>query len=284
MRSGQELILLPNDPGGAAPVVSSGAVQVTLLALHHQRDRVFFANSEASTAPSESVRFTARLQVRVEPRLTLAWVGAPQQFEAIDDRGQWLPRESFPITPRPPSPFNNGVGTRPGLLEIAMRYPERPGKTIERLRATIPVVIAGRRAEPLVAPLEGSSDQVFRVGDTTLVIHDVKALPEQRGTAIELTLTIPELASPTTTHAWATGARSGPRLPSLSQPQLDFVDAEGRGCQSFGLGPDRLGDGTRKTITVQPSPGTGPPVEVRYHELTWATVAVPFAFEDLPMP
>jgi hypothetical protein len=43
-------------------------------------------------------------------------------------------------------------------------------------------------------------------------------------------------------------------------------------------------EGVRRIFRINPVDGVGPPVQVRYHGLVWATLDVPFAFHDLPMP
>src|SRR4051812_42970878 len=181
-RPGQELVLVPDEGSGAAPTVNRGAFRGSLLALHHERNRSFFANPTSPRGPSESIRFVARLQVRAEPRLALLWVGQPRQFEAIDDLDRRIPAENQTATSPPQLRYNYRPGTRPDLLEVAMKYPERPGKAIERLSGTIPVVIACRRPDPLVVPLHPAPERTARAGGTTLVIHGVKALPDRRGT------------------------------------------------------------------------------------------------------
>ena len=70
----------------------------------------------------------------------------------------------------------------------------------------------------------------------------------------------------------------------MTQAQLEFLDGKGRVCQSFVLGPARLGDGIRRTLQVAPGPDGGPPVSVRHHGSIRAKVEVPFEFRDLPMP
>jgi hypothetical protein len=283
-RTGRELILVANEPYMPFPVAHSGVVDVVLLTLHHQRDRVFGQNEPGFGTSSAVVRFTAGVQVRVEPRLTLLSIGPPEGVEAIDDRGQSLRPDSVPIIRRPSSPRFNGNGAPRTSVEIVLKYPERPGKTIRRLGGILPLLIAGRRPDPLVVPLERSRDRVFSAGETMLAIHDVKALPNSRGSVVELTLTVPDLSSPNKAPTWPTEARAGIRPPLQTTPQIDFVDAQGRVCQSFAVAPHHLGDGSRKALQVQPAEGTGPPVEVRYYELAWTRAEVPFAFENLPMP
>ena len=282
--TGTELLLVPQDGRGIGPVSDFGAFRIVLTTLHHQRDRVFFRDAPApSGSTSESERFLARVQVMVEPRLTLAWDGKPVLSEAIDDQGQSLVPERNPKLLRESGPVLE-FGSRPDLLDIPMTYPERPGKTIMRLRGMLPAVVSGRRPDPLVVPLGEALGKMFHSEEAALTIHQVKTVPNQPGVAVDLTLTLPEVARTMFGSPLPSDLRRGLRPPPPPQPQLEFVDAWGRVCQAFALGPARLGDGMRRTLQITPAEGAGPPVGVRYYGSTWRKIEVPFEFRDLPLP
>ena len=186
---GTELLLVPDDGRGTGPVADFGVFRVALIGLHVQRDRLFFQNPPATSGEPVTSRFVARVQVQVEPRLTLSWDARPVVLEARDDKGQSLVPDPSPTIPRGPGPVLQ-FGSRPDLLEIPLNYPERPGKTIMRLRGMLPAMITGRRPDPLVVPLEAAPGKMFRSEEATLTIHEVKAVPNQPGLAVDLTLTL----------------------------------------------------------------------------------------------
>ncbi|MBV8077374.1 MAG: hypothetical protein JO284_13290 [Planctomycetaceae bacterium] len=275
---GSELILAPDDGRGTGPVADFGVFRVALIGLHMQRDRLFFQNPQTTSGEPVTSRFVARVQVQVEPRLTLSWDAKPVVLEARDDKGQSLLPDPSPAISRGPRPVLQ-FGARPDLLDIPLNYPERPGKTIIRLRGMLPAMITGRRPDPLVVPLEGAPGKTFRSEEATLTVHEVKAVPNQPGLAVDLTLTLQGAPIPS-------GPGAGPRPASVAttQAQLEFLDGKGRVCQSFVLGPARLGDGIRRTLQVAPGPDGGMPVSVRHYGSIRAKVEVPFEFRDLPMP
>ena len=68
-------------------------------------------------------------------------------------------------------------------------------------------MITGRRPDPLVVPLEAAPGKTFRSEEATLTIHDVKAVPNQPGLAVDLTLTLQGCFPSRPGRGWDSGRR-----------------------------------------------------------------------------
>jgi hypothetical protein len=288
--NGTELIFLYNDvSGGGGPVPTSdfGPFQFRLLSLHLVRDRSFVRLPQPGFMPRppslETERFDAQVRVLIEPRLSVIQLGEVTALDVRDDRGQSL-RPDTASTAHLPYSTPIGYAGRSGPLTIRLKYPKAPGKSIARLAGRVKATVAARKPDPLVVPLIESQGQPFRNDDATVIIHEVKLEPNSKATVVELSMT---------THVGSSRAggfripfdnRLGLDAPNTSLTRLDFVDARGQACQSMPLSPNVPTEGTRLKYRIIAVEGVGPPIQLRYHGLVWATLDVPFAFHDLPMP
>ena len=68
----------------------------------------------------------------------------------------------------------------------------------------------------------------------------------------------------------------------LQQQQLEIADARGRLVSWFATGVDS--ESARLTLTLPTAPAAGSLKELRYYNLTRATIDLPFEFADIPMP
>ena len=86
-----------------------------------------------------SVSFSAQLQLRAEPRLSLAWVGEPRLIEAADDRGRSLrPVAAAAAKPADRPVYVSGALPQAGPVDLPLALPEGPVAAIRRLRGTLP--------------------------------------------------------------------------------------------------------------------------------------------------
>lgn len=281
-----DLVLRPSDPSPIPPTFNSGAFRVTMLGLKLHQTRTFSRTPETLGQPESRSAFTAQFQVRAEPRLVLAAIDEPKILDARDDRGQSLVSSiAAPVVERP----NRGFGDElpgGGPINVALLYPESPGKTIARISGTIRALVVGRRGPPTSIPLAGSEGKAFPIGEATLTLHEARPGANPREIVVQFSVTGPNSAGGYLPTQGMFDPRSGLRPPPSARGQVEFYDDRGRLCQVFDLGQNALGytAGSRTTLTVQPPEGVGRPVEARYYAATWASVEVPFEFRDVPMP
>ncbi len=278
--TGSEVMLVPDSSGPPAPTVRHGRFLVALTALNHHRDRTL-PGPRGRPAGSVVDRFEAKLQVLAEPDLTIGRVGDVEGLEAEDDRGQSLV-PAGPVVEAAPRGLNpyNVYNARNAGASVALRYPERAGTRLRRLKGVLPITVVGSRPDPLVAPLEKSTwGTPARQGDVSLTIHDVRPVPEAANVRIvDLTLVRPE-AQPA---GYAGPGRAAIAPPAATQGWFEFVDEAGKVIARLPAQPIFGDDGQRRSLRVVEPQGRA--VAVRYNAPAWATLAVPFEFRDLPMP
>ena len=282
-----DLVLRPSEDAPSPPSSDEGAFRVILTGLKLHQVRNFARTRETVDSPEATSQFTAEMQVRVEPRLVLASLDDPVVVVALDDKGQSLVANESAVAPdRPRRGFADEM-SRGGPIAITLRYPENPGKSIARLGGTIRALIVGRRGRPASVPLiPGERETTFSMGDdATLTVHEVRPGANPRSAILVFTIT-DTFVNQNSATVGLLDPRAGLRPPPSARGQIDFLDAEGRLCQSFDIGQHgaNFGEGTRTTLTIQPPDGVGPPTEARYHPASWTTLDVPFEFRDVPMP
>ena len=199
--------LLDGGPRLGAPTSDSGPFRVSLLSLHYQRDVAFSrtgvvmphrlvvpplpppipggANAPRAEAPTVNEQFYAQIQVAAEPRLSLSQNGPLKVLEVVDDRGQSLQPEldQGPVTQRVSGFF--GLATGSTLqLHVPLKAPDLPGQSIRTLRGLLPIMVATRKPDPLVIPLQGAAGKSFRNGDVDLSILDIRTTRQQTRRAL----------------------------------------------------------------------------------------------------
>jgi hypothetical protein len=242
-----------------------------------------------------------KLEVWVEPRMLIRNGGPLKRLSAVDDRGQSL----LPADPGSKQPdFDIGF-TQAGAIggQMPLARLGQPGRLIRKLRGIAPVVVAGRRPEPVVVPLAGATGRSYRSDETVVTIRAVtKVTPTMkiviepvdpegrprkvdrnpRATMIELALRpIERLGLPTMGE-------------NLSEDQFEVVDSAGR---LWKPSPWWLSDTKpqRKDgeIHVQlipadddlsPWPGDLTGANLRYYDTIVQQVDVPFEFADVLLP
>jgi hypothetical protein len=286
---GNELVLRFEEGGNPpAPASDSGALRVTVGSLVLNRSRSFVRTAENVGQPETTALFMLGLQVRAEPRLTIASLDDPRLIEARDDRGQSLLAGPDGVgatsEQRPGRRVEPFIRNQP--LMFTLKYPEMPGQTIARLRGTLRALVIGRRSDALAIPLRDATGKSFTAGSASIFVHAVRTSPDGRDTTVEFTLDTAGGGAGSQPIFNPLDPRAGLRPPPAARGQMDFLDARGQVCHSVDLANLGMGYGSggRTTVIFQPAEGTGPPTEARFYAATWATVAVAFEFRDVPMP
>lgn len=289
----------------------SGPFRVTLVSIHHHRDRSFGSAAaltvtqgvvpqpRAGSSPAVAIaasqandQFYANVQVLAEPRLVVGQQGAVRLIEAIDDRDQSL------LLPPPSKPeeasarvaaFSQAMmgGMHATMLQatIPLKYPATPGAKIKRLRGAMPLQVLARKQEPLTIALDASSKgKSFSNADLRITIHEIRAEPVEPMATLELS--IQPLAPPNP------GSQPGLsadfflfRMPGQPQSPLEIVDAQGKlYAQWFPYNVQTSATGQRMSLRVMRSDGIGPPAQLRVYELARASTEASFEFRDIPMP
>jgi hypothetical protein len=289
--TGQEVVLVPNTGFLPSPTAVSGRFEVAVMNIHHQRDRTLGASGRKPTRDTTLDRFEIRLRVSPEPNLIIGKLGEVEGLEAVDDQGQSLVPDSQSVVsdPNQPTAVHNFQYQGPwrGPASIVLRYPERPGTTIRTLKGAFAVTVVGAKPNGAAASLVTALGVPVQKGGVTLTVHSMKVAGagQVNSTArtVELTLNRPD-ATGQPNHGMPSFNRTVNVIPAMAQGALQFVDAKGRQVERIVLTPYNMGDGQRRTLQINPPPGSDPPVEVRYLAPAWAALSVPFEFHDLPMP
>jgi len=287
----------------ATPNSDFGPFRVSLLALHYQRDVSFMGGTmlraeqragnarPARRAPREPARpspvltvlFTAQLQVAGEPRISVQQTAAPHVVEAVDDRGNSLipPANENPAFNRFSGYF--GVASGPVVQVQAILYrPVDAGATIKKLRGVIPVAVSSRQPDPLVVPLPNAAGKTFGCDDLQITIHSIRGLPNNRQTAIELSVKAPDdrATAPENNNPDA----FNPIMPRLNVQQLPIEIVDGRGQMVPWFQSSYDAENSRVVLTVPIPLQAAPLKELRYYTLNRANTSVPFEFANIPMP
>jgi hypothetical protein len=284
--TGNEVVLTPETVGASPPESRSGRFLVAVTGLNHSRDRVL---PGPNGRPPGSVvdRFEVRLRVVPEPGLELGRLGETEGLEAADDLGQSLAPDGNGVESELGNEayaFQNVTAGRGLPLAIRLRYPERAGTTIRRLKGALLVTVVGSKPGAISASLVEGLDRPTRKGDVTLTIHAVRAAPEgQNLRLVEFSLSRPETGG--RAAGYGGFGRAAIAAPAGAQGSFEFLDALGRRTtEPIAAEQFLIGDGQHRSIRFNQPPGTLPAVTIRYLAPTWATLRVPFEFRDLPMP
>lgn len=281
-------LVLREDSSPLPPISDAGAFRTTLLALSLNRSRNFHRTPIATAAPEAIDSFTAQVQLRAEPRLTVSALEAVRLIEAVDDRGNSLITSDLPATVTRSSRGFAGSedASRNAPFVLSMRYPDDPGERIVRLRGSVRAVVSGGLGTQVIINLAAIGKPVT-AAETRLTIHEVRPIPNAKGCIIQVEIDSPEIANPPQTGNGLPDPRNLPPRPApSSKGRLDFYDANDRLCQHFDLGQMGLPatGSSRTALTVQPPEGVGPPATARYIAVSWTSIEIPFEFRDLPMP
>jgi hypothetical protein len=279
----------------AGPMSDTGPFRVNLMGLHYQRSvsflgaaqvggagRVLPGLGDANDPPGHvfNEQFYAQLQVAAEPRLSLSQNGPLRLLEAVDNLDQSLvvPSSGHPTTQR----FSGYFGLSSGStlhLQAPLRRPDHTGQSIKRLRGVVPVIVATRKPDPLVIPLDGATGKSFQNEEFSLRVLDIRTNPNTHQTSIEIALR----ANPSSPEAEPVGAglpTVAVRRPDTNQQQIEVLDAQGRAIPWY---HSNDAEGSRMTLTLTPH-DQGAASEIRYYSMVRAQSEVGFEFSDVPLP
>jgi hypothetical protein len=286
--TGNEVLLTPETGGAAPPESRSGRFLMAVTGLNHSRDRVL---PGPNGRPPGSVvdRFEVRLRAIPEPGLELARLGEIEGLEVVDDLGQSLAPDGVGVESDPGNEgtaFQNTASGRGLPLSVRLRYPERAGATIRRLKGAFLVTVVGSKPGAISASLVDGLDRPTRKGDVTLTVHAVRPAPEgQNVRLVELSLARPDWGGRAAGYGYGGFGRASIAAPTGAQGSFELLDALGRRTtEPIAAEPFLIGDGRHRSIRFNQLLGTLPPVTIRYLTPTWTTLRVPFEFRDLPMP
>ncbi len=282
------------------PKSFSGPFRVNLVSIHRGHEVAFGPEEGADDGEEEEPdveRFEVQVQVFAEPHLMIGLNGPPKELKARDDFDQDLvppppePSDDMDAPDDAPMPvIERGDGRLPGALSIvqlpiALKAPDRPGTTIERLEWFIPLRVATRRPDPLVVNLAAASGKTFKNDEVTLKFPDG---PLQRSPRAAIGVFVKPANKPDLPAAETEPPPPdfpAPRPVDTLQNRIEILDREGRPLYWTlrDREPTEEGD-VRVTLVLSIRNGNAEPAELRYYGLTHAAVEVPFKFAKIPMP
>jgi hypothetical protein len=208
--------------------------------------------------------------------------GPLQVVEAVDDRDNSLIPSGAVGTVSQRIAGYYGVTHGSVLpLQAPLERPAMVGKSLKKLRGVIPLTVSSRRPDPLIVPLNQGTGKRFENPDVEVTLHDVRTAPNTHQTLIELTLKPNERKASADRDVMDTWNDALYRT-DTQRLQLEVVDS--RDQLVPWLSSDVDSETSRVTLTVPNLAHTSALKELRYHTLTRATVNVPFAFSDIPIP
>jgi hypothetical protein len=219
----------------------------------------------------------------IEPRMWLTQEGPARAIEAVDDLGQSLLRRDPARIAADHSVFFNGGGVAEAQFQLDLAMPENPGRSIARLRGTIPVALHVRRPVwGLEIPLDGAVDKAFQHDDAVFTVRGFREDEQGTHVAVDLRLNLDKLDVPAGPDLGGDIASS--RMRCLADHQIDLVDADGHVLNAVGGGGwGRDGSG-RMSLTVWKSLNKTRPSRLRYYGMTRAFTDVAFEFRNVPLP
>jgi hypothetical protein len=310
LSKGQFLLIFGR--GGTSVSSDSGPFRVKVLGLHSTFERdLVGATSPNDGHPRAQARLhkdrdlDIRMVVIPEPGLLVRQVGRPTFDEAVDDRNRsLLPPEVSTNDP------GNAIHEMPTLngssafeLSVVLRLPDQDGRSIRRLRGSVPVAIVAYASNPIAIPLEGAAGKSVRNDEVTVTVLEVDK-NANRGGRVEVEV-VPHRPAGRQPGPW--NPSSPPDFVTFRTNQLSnrlkLLDANGQELAlqwTQGHGRDFLTRDQRIRLTptmlyedqppnaagrFQPRKAKKPvPVELRYYGYVQTLSTVRFDFHDIPLP
>jgi hypothetical protein len=309
--------LLFDGLGGMSVSSDSGPFRVEVTDLHSsfESDLVEVASPgegrpRAPARPGGGGELVVRMLVIPEPGLVVRPVGPPTFAEAVDDRGRSLLSPAGdgaqdPSYAHQQRPTLNGPSSFE--LSASLRLPDLAGRSIRRLRGSIPVAVVAYASDPIRIPLEGDAGKSVRNDEVTVGVLEV-ARDENAGVTVEVEV-IPNRPD---TRGLVPRNQSGPLdlapFPAgySTEPlllRLELFDVGGRDLAlSWNQGRGRDFMTTRRRVRLTPTilyedPPPDPagrfrpriakkpvPVELRYYGFVQTLHDIRFDFHDIPLP
>jgi hypothetical protein len=301
-------------PGAwAGPRADSGSLRLEIVGIYHSAQVHLIPNSQRlptgrSFGPrlppfgGREEQFHIPLRILAEPRMLMRQVGDALIAEAVDDRGQSL----LPG----PAPFLYPFGYSIGEVGYAcidytlnLKYPQRAGTMIKRLKLTIPVGVETRKPGRLEIRLADAVGKTVRHGTTSIQVLAVR--DEQGHQVLTLRLSsdavvLEHLSLTSDGELAPTASRVAP--PEITPNVIQVLDQHGHQFpwhieRSKANGPEVTAElmmwpGSADPMPVPTGRGVIPPEErktavpaVLYHtEVTHDVILSTFEFHDVPLP
>jgi hypothetical protein len=290
------LLLLDGPMVTAGAVSDNGAFRVHLVSVHYQSEiQLDLARSGVRTPGSQtgnglndsrqpgsaSREFFLQFVLCAEPRLSITGNGAVKVMAAVDERGQALSSRSGP------GAFGSSAeyfGISPSSIHrfrVDLDYPDAPGRRIKTLSGTIPVIVATRKPNPIVVPLDESRGRLYRSDEAIVTLIDHRPASTNQPAMVQVSIKPFGAAVPPINPG--NGEPLGYR-PDSFQQQIEILDAQGRRLSWFPAGSFYDGDETRLTLSVGNRGAADAPTTLRYHGILKANADVAFEFRDIPIP
>jgi hypothetical protein len=279
--------------GDTCPSMISGPFRIKLKGLHDHRDRSLIVgpwlridemNQKIPiprTAKEREARFYVDLSLMIEPRMWFTQEGPARANEAVDNLGQSLVRRDTTRVEADHSLFYNGGGVTDGQVQLDLAMPDKPGRSIARLRGSIPVAIHIRKPVPaLEIPLSAPKDKAFDHEDAVFTLREVREGDQGTLINVDVRINLDRFEVPPGRDREIVMSR----LWCLDSHQVEIVDADGHMLTEAGAGsrrPDGLG---RMSFMVWKNRNTTRPARFRYYGMVRAFTDVAFEFRDVPMP
>jgi hypothetical protein len=306
------MVQLQAGDGSLSPYVSdSGPFRATLQGIHHHRDLALnqpgmmqdlvfrggrvppaplpdrVVGPDGRTAPAVVDTFYFEFQIMAEPRMVLSQNGPLSLTEAIDDRGQsLLPAAAGAAIPRQSGYYGFNVGSTTIQLRSDLKHPDQPGRVIKHIRGKVPVVVSARKDDPLTINLADAKGKTFRNSEVSLIVHDVRAEPNNQGTSIDLSIRTNAASADASGAGGRFDAETAAfRSPNMPQNQIEILDARGRAYQHWFPSSSRIeAEEARMTLLLRPTENLGAPAQIRFYDMVRAYSEAKFDFVDVPMP
>jgi hypothetical protein len=296
------------------PRADSGPLRLEIVGIYHSRQINLIPNSEPPAAEGfggpppkrfgeREEGFYIKMRLLAEPRMLINQLGDALIAEAVDDRGHAL----FPG----PAPYVPGLGYGSGPparasadYSVSLKYPERAGPVIKRLKLTIPVGLETPKPDRLEIRLAGALGKTVRHGATSIEV--VAVGPDQQGrqrVVLKLgsNMMIPEHLTHGPNGKLATvGSRQA--RPEANPNVFQVLDQQGRQFPWYVENIKIQGSEVTAELMMSPEGGNSIPVRVGngivpptdratavpavlYHtETARDIISGTFEFHDIPLP
>ena len=253
-----DLRYIPGSPGGVGdgrppefhgflaagrwdgPRADSGPLRLEIVGIYHSRQIHLIPNARRLRGMSgfgpimhlfneREEQFHITMRILAEPRMLIRATGDALIAEAVDDRGQSLLPGPAPYLYHFGYRFS-GTANACQDYTLNLKYPERAGPVIKRLKLTIPVEVEALKPDRLEVPLADAAGKTFRHGTTSIEILAVGADP-QGHQRVTLKLRSDEMVPQRLTldrDGKLAGSAVRPERPEVTPNVIQVLDQQGR--------------------------------------------------------
>jgi hypothetical protein len=280
-------------PADSCPSTISGPFYIKLKGLHDHRDRSLIVGPWLNIdeinqripilrmAKERESRFYVDLGIMVEPRMWFTQEGPARVIEAVDDLGQSLVRRDTARVEADYSLFHNDGGVTEGRVQLHLAMPEKPGRSIVRLRGSIPVAIQTRAPVPaLEIPLSAAQGKAFAHEGTVFTVREFRENDQGTSIVIDVRINRDRFDLP----AGRDGKAVSSLLKCLANHHVEIVDADGNVLTESGHGGMSPDGNAGLSFMVWKNMNKTRPARFRYYGMVRAITDVAFEFRNIPMP